>query len=151
MGKMADRIKSNEAAKRTGFTTPAERLKALREEGVGTPAQTRTMSVAGQVVKKPVPMRYQLEDWQIDEAHTKPKYIVVDHPVLGEVAVAFPNFIVHRSMARMMFDGLHVLGAGFYALHPDGSVSVYGRSESLDIDSRKGVDDPLVERALGFV
>lgn len=151
MGKMAERIKSNEAAKRTGFTTPAERLKALREEGVGTPAQTRTMSVAGQVVKKPVPMRYQLEDWQINEAHTKPKYIVVDHPVLGEVAVAFPNFIVHRNMARMMFDGLHVLGAGFYALHPDGSVSVYGRSESLDIDSRKGVDDPLVERALGFV
>ena len=150
MGKMADRIKNNEAAKRTGFTTPAERLRAIRENGTGTSAQSQTTTVMGQTVKKPVPMRYQLEDWQINEAHTKPKYIVVDHPVLGEVADAFPNFIVHRNMARMMFDGLQVLGAGFYALHPDGSVSVYGRSESLDIDSRKGKDDALVERALGF-
>lgn len=91
-----------------------------------------------------------LEDWQIHEAFHKQKYIVVEHPDLGEVALNFPNFLVHSEMASRVFYGLRVISAGFFALYPNGEARVYGRSESLDLDSRPEHDPALIERTLGL-
>ena len=77
------------------------------------------------------------------------KYMVLDTPESGPAAFIFPNTIADRDMARSQ-RGSWVLGAGFFYIDVRGgdfSVVAYGRSESLNVDSRIG-DSGLLKRLL---
>lgn len=69
----------------------------------------------------------------------------------GDVAICFPEYITHANMAR------HLLGtakacvaAGFFYVEDD-KVHVYGESTSIGVKSRTGVDEAIINRALGLV
>jgi hypothetical protein len=61
------------------------------------------------------------------------KYIMFA-TVNGDAGVMFPSTINHDDMAEMMRDAGDPMSAGFIKL-VDGKVVIYGRSESLNIDS----------------
>jgi hypothetical protein len=85
----------------------------------------------------------------------KAKYIVgmvrVGTPwVKHEVAIIFPDLLVHSEVARQMMGGAAgVTGAGFFWIDGD-EVQVYGISTSLGVSSRPGVDEEFIKRALAI-
>lgn len=83
-------------------------------------------------------------------AFSKMKYIVVNHPRLGEIALMFPNIIIHYDMKRRMFPEWPLVSAGFVNAWPDGLFQVYGRSESLNCDSRQDKDPEVIKKSLGM-
>jgi len=67
-------------------------------------------------------------------------------------AIIFPSTITHADMAQ--WTGMTVLGAGFVSIDTSEygvkvQVSPYGRSESLDIDSRPQ-DEKFIKRSLNL-
>lgn len=64
-----------------------------------------------------------------------------------EVMVIFPEYVAHSNMAELCTRERYVLSAGFIGYH-DGKHFCYGRSESLDIGSRKE-DAALLRQLLG--
>lgn len=130
MGKIHDRLKHSQQRATT--------MKNLYT-GIGTPSSgERNLEVE------------ELDSHERRNAFAKQKYIVVLHPDLGEVALTFPNFLVHREMHRDVFRRLPVISAGFFDIYTDMTVKVYGRSESLDVGSRMDEDPALIERTLGL-
>jgi hypothetical protein len=73
----------------------------------------------------------------------KAKYIIID----GK-AVVFSSLITHSSMAPY---GSNIQGAGFVSFNTDDTgditVSTYGRSESLDVDSNI-TDSKIIKRQI---
>ena len=63
-----------------------------------------------------------------------------------EGAVVFPKWMIHSEVARNLRGKIN--GAGFFYI-VDGEVSVFGRSESLNIDSRPE-DSKHLARVLGL-
>jgi hypothetical protein len=86
----------------------------------------------------------------IAHAYSKQKYIIANMPGMGEVALVFPNFLVHADMARAVFNRMEIVAAGFFRIMEGGVVSVYGRSESLNRDNRGQIDSNLIEMSLGI-
>lgn len=70
------------------------------------------------------------------------KYITVNHPDHGEQVVLFPVTMNHRVVADAL--RMPVVSAGFVGLR-DGGAVCHGRSESLDVGCRDGIDCNLVE------
>lgn len=111
----------------------------------------KTYTSANTAIQTPKIERRLLEEYQIHDAFRKFKYIVVNHPDLGEVALCFPGFLVHREMYRQVFPrSCQIIAAGFYDIYPDTSVKAYGKSESLSIESRPEKDSFLIQRSLGL-
>lgn len=80
------------------------------------------------------------------------KYVVIEHPSIGETMYIFPEYIVHREAARnntMMGD--KIIAAGFIAVEQEGLLMCYGRSESLNINSRPEEDSVLINKMFGRV
>ncbi len=74
------------------------------------------------------------------------KYIVLDKAT----AIIFPATINHDDMAAYLRREGTVTGAGFVIVSGDG-VSVYGRSESLNMDPDPENDKIALEMALGWL
>ena len=71
------------------------------------------------------------------------KYIVSDSDV-----IIFPAYFDHVETCRNVFGGRKdVKGAGFVKFRGDGSVECFGRSDSLDVDSR-GEEDAVLVRIM---
>lgn len=65
-----------------------------------------------------------------------------------EVALLFPETMVHRDVARAVFGSPRAAtGAGFFWLDGD-EVHVHGESTSIGIKSRPGIDEAFIKRAL---
>jgi len=81
------------------------------------------------------------------------KYIIFETPELLETPIVFPVWLEHSGVARALTGGdlSKVVSAGFVTVTPKRDygiqVDCFGRSESLDIDSRES-DGPFVGRAL---
>ena len=103
MGSIHDRFKEKESRQGQNFA------------GVIPPRET-------------VSTRTDPHDVEERSAFSKQKYIIAVHPVLKEVALVFPNFLVHADMARSVFRGMGIVAAGFFEIYPGGSVRVNGRS-----------------------
>jgi hypothetical protein len=93
--------------------------------------QFSSISQARLTPPPPSPDMTNHHDIDIFDAFRKYKYIVVHHPVLNEVALAFPNFLIHRDMARQVFRGLTVVGAGFYNIEGEGDRVLINTSEAI--------------------
>lgn len=82
------------------------------------------------------------------------KYIVleVQHPDRGriEVPVVFPEVLIHKQVAMALrhcddMRSAKPVAAGFLSSFGMADVACYGRSESLDLNSRGAVDSKLME------
>ncbi len=81
------------------------------------------------------------------------KYIVVG---VGEAPILFPSFLSHAEIAKLFGGKKGVISAGFFEVgaektekDPDNiSVSVFGKSETLDIGVREEKDSWLIQRLL---
>ena len=74
------------------------------------------------------------------------KYIIID----DKYVVLFDKTLTHKDMARNA-SGMPPTSAGFCMVEPHPtedkiSVYVYGRSESLNMDSNREKDEPLIEK-----
>ncbi len=80
----------------------------------------------------------------------KMKYIVIDG-LMAETPYIFPDSVQHSYVAQALSSGANnvVISAGFVVHRADG-MQCYGRSVSLDIDSRPDVDSALINRLLGL-
>ena len=74
------------------------------------------------------------------------KYIVIDE----SMAVIFSDLMNHNEVAMRLGRYGEVTGAGFVVVTDD-EVSVYGRSESLNMDPDKDHDIEALKRALGRI
>lgn len=82
----------------------------------------------------------------------KTKYIIVSDNTGMEQIVIFSQFMNHNDVAR----GIHgkVISAGFIAISSDNDGPViicYGRSESLNIDSRPDEDVLIAKEQLDII
>lgn len=74
------------------------------------------------------------------------KYIVN-----GCDVIIFPSSFDHAATCNNLFGNTsEVKGAGFIKFDGDGGVECYGRSESLEIDSRGELDTVLAKITLGI-
>lgn len=79
------------------------------------------------------------------------KYIIVKQNTI-EVAILFDSLLVHADMAR----GFKSVSAGFFGASskstekdPDDiDVEVWGKSETLKMEVRKGKDERLIKRVI---
>lgn len=91
------------------------------------------------------------------------KYIIVDEMGI-ETPIIFPTIIDHNSVChwngdrkKYLFNNKDIVSAGFVNISgaidkdddPFVSISCYGRSTTLDIDSRKEVDNKILNKFLG--
>jgi hypothetical protein len=78
------------------------------------------------------------------------KYICIEYPIKGEVIIIFPEFLTHKDMARNNAHcGCKIVSGGFIQENATGRLICYGRSESLNIDSRPEIDTAIVNKMLG--
>jgi len=77
----------------------------------------------------------------------KMKYIIVEGAYNYPTSYIFPESIQHNAMASEVVGGTKVLGAGFVSFTKDG-LQCWGRSVSLDIDSRLEIDTKIINREL---
>ena len=71
------------------------------------------------------------------------KFVVMKHGDT-ETPFVFPNHFIHADLGRRLPG--QPISAGFVYI-ADGSVSVRGRSESLNLDNRGEIDEKLIEEA----
>lgn len=65
------------------------------------------------------------------------KYIIYANKQLKiETPIIFPNFLNHRDIAEKIDPDLAIISAGFCNLY-NSEFRIYGRSQSLNLDSRK--------------
>lgn len=78
--------------------------------------------------------------------------------IVGEVAcdftsvvaaIVFPETIAHATMARRVLVEGTATSAGFFYINDEGGVTVYGRSDSLNVGPAEH-DERLISRALGM-
>lgn len=74
------------------------------------------------------------------------KYIVFDDPMVGPMAIIFPNFMIHADVARSM--KRIPLSAGFVTIS-GGDVHIWGKSITLGCKSEPR-DRGLIKRMLGI-
>jgi hypothetical protein len=75
------------------------------------------------------------------------KFIIFQTPE-GEQAVIFPReYFFHDEMASR-FPNYEVQSAGFVQIIENGQVHCFGRSDSLNIDSRGEDDDIVISRQI---
>jgi len=60
------------------------------------------------------------------------KYIISE----DKLPVVFSELQQHSDVARVVFPGLKIIGAGFVSVTDDGSYECYGESISLKVQSR---------------
>ena len=147
MGKISDRILGRQTENKRAPT---------RGEYPGGGYQS--VAPAGGMPTLPPPRAYRprLEEWEVSNPYGKHKFIIVDHPQIGEVALCFPGYLVHADMASRIFTGLKVVSAGFYTIFDRDDIKTNGKSESLGVPSRqdpagKKKDEELIAMSLGLV
>ena len=75
------------------------------------------------------------------------KYLILQTPT-GEKAVIFPEEgFYHDEMAKKL-GSLGVNAAGFVEFGEDGKIHCFGRSESLDIETRGEEDEIIIAKQL---
>jgi len=150
MGKIADRILGTRSNK---GTYAASKLAPPFNPHHASERKTD----AAEEKQYPRHYRPQLEEWDVQRPYGKHKFIIVDHPQIGEAALCFPGYLVHADMAGRVFSGLTVISAGFYEITEHGdAVTTFGKSESLGVPSRrdpvgKRKDVELIEQSLGMI
>lgn len=81
---------------------------------------------------------------------SKTKYIVVDSGMSDDMHI-FPSHLNHNNVADKI--GGRVISAGFLSIDPDKNgdveISCYGKSISLNVDSRPEIDTYLAYQTLG--
>lgn len=75
------------------------------------------------------------------------KYIVVDRQGLESAILLPQNRGVMHAEVRVGFQ--RIVAAGYCEQKPDGHWTAFGRSESLDVDSRGAIDAQLLEKCYG--
>lgn len=79
----------------------------------------------------------------------KTKYII--GRVCGlETAIVFTELLKHSDVARGAFGGTPCVSAGFCYINDAGRAVAYGKSDSLGLNSREGVDNLIIEETLGI-
>jgi len=74
------------------------------------------------------------------------KYIIVKNQSENENAIVFCDNITHRNVARIhRVSDERVVSAGFFVLDENNTATAYGRSESLNMDSRPE-DSEIISR-----
>lgn len=77
------------------------------------------------------------------------KYIIGN--ICGlETAVVFSELLKHSDVARGAFGSAGCVSAGFCYVNPNGRITVYGKSDSLNLSSRAEVDNLVIEQTLGI-
>jgi hypothetical protein len=76
----------------------------------------------------------------------KSKYIIVDNGS-WDIPIVFGDIMPHNTLAKGVRGT--VVGAGFCYITDEGKYFCYGRSESLNIDSRGEVDSKFLNKYLG--
>lgn len=66
-----------------------------------------------------------------------------------EAAIVFPETIAHAAMARRVLVEGTATSAGFFYINDEGGVTVYGRSDSLNVGPAEH-DKLLISQALGM-
>ncbi len=163
MGKMADRLRLNQQDKQRKhpeYGLPIatqvfhdEKVSRTRNSYLGAELE-RSAEAAGKEYSRNY--RPRLEEWEVSNPYGKHKFIIVDHPQLGEVALCFPGYLVHADMAQRIFPGCAVVSAGFYTIFCRDDIKTNGKSESLGVPSRqdavgKKKDEDLIALSLGLV
>ena len=75
------------------------------------------------------------------------KYLILQTPT-GEKAVIFPEEgFYHDDMAKQL-GSLGINSAGFVEITENGKIRCYGKSESLDIETRGEEDEIIIAREL---
>ena len=154
MGKFADRIRGTQQEKNrrlsASFLIPGYQPIAP-PGGMPLPPEPKMSE------EKTYPRHYRprLEEWEVSNPFGKHKFIVVDHPQIGEVALCFPGYLVHADMADRIFSGLKVISAGFYNVWGGGEISTNGKSESIGVASRqdavgKKKDEDAIAKCIGI-
>lgn len=77
------------------------------------------------------------------------KYIVFMSPSGLEYPVLFPEFIDHSEIAKSIGDT--PISAGFCSVDDRGHISVYGKSQTLNLVSLETTDKILINRAFNKV
>ncbi|AMQ66076.1 hypothetical protein AAY80_046 [Stenotrophomonas phage vB_SmaS-DLP_6] len=73
------------------------------------------------------------------------KFVVMKHGDT-ETPFVFPNHFIHADLGRRL-PGQPV-SAGFVFINSDMTITVRGRSESLNLDNRGEIDEKLIAEAL---
>ena len=160
MGRMEDKIKRQQQIR--NLEANGGDASALRDEQRRSeykPGQVQGLyagsTARARVLDPATPRRSAMEDWAASQTFTKTKYVVVDHPKVGEIAIVFPGCLTHSEMARSSYlrEG-PVVGAGFVWLGTDKAgqptASVYERSESLNIGNRGELDEAVILKSIGL-
>jgi hypothetical protein len=70
------------------------------------------------------------------------KYIIIQPPGIDyEFAITFPETIQHKDALSERIKGV---AAGFYKTNPDGSITAWGKSNSLNLRSRGELDAVVI-------
>lgn len=155
MGSIADKIARNQQnAVRRKLGIPPVKAAIEKHRDAHAPQTMRDVSRDEREARQQSTRPSRMEEWEVNQTHSKKKYIVVDHPKAGIIAQTFHGCLIHAEMARASYlrEG-DVLGAGFYdvfvAANGEVDIRVHGRSESLNIDSRPE-DREYIAKQLGL-
>lgn len=82
------------------------------------------------------------------------KYIIIETRGI-EVAIMFDNLLAHSDFLQSFYKD-NIISAGFFSVmseptdkdDKDISVGCWGKSVTLNIKSRKEIDEPILKRAL---